>query len=111
MLPLLLALSARADCPVDDAHPIRANNVAVAVGSTRYVLAAADDRARLAEVLSDCNVGMAPDHLAAFAEAREKVLLRGAVGVVVWPVALFAIGPAVAMVEARADLVAVVNGY
>lgn len=112
MLPLLLALAlstARAACPIDAENPIRADGVIVTVGADVYSLRKAADRAQLAGVLSACNLGRAPDHLADYSAAHRKTSIRAISGLVFWPIWLLVIPPAIAQNDALAALNATIN--
>lgn len=112
MLALLLSLflsTAQAACPIDPDHPIMATRSVATIGVEVWRFSSSSDRAELSAILTACNVGSAPQHLAAYSEARRKVTIRGVSGLVFWPIWLFVIGPAMEMSESRANLIAAIN--
>lgn len=112
MLPLLLSLllsAAHAACPIDADHKAIASGSVVTVGTKPYHLTNASERAALSGVLSACKIDNAGTYLIEYGNAQRKVVTRAVVGLLVWPVAILAIPPALSMRDNREALISTVN--
>lgn len=112
MLPIILSFllsTAHAACPIDADHKAIASGSVVTVGPKPYHLNNAPERAALSGVLSACKIDNAGAYLIEYGNAQRKVITRTIAGLLIWPVLIAVIPPALSMRDNREAMVSVIN--